>query len=91
MLQIPCYQITEQDGRFTFVGPGGMSQIMSADAIDQDARALLADAQLAIRIARANWWLNRPADPELQAAHDAAHCRVIQWNPAQDQAVTYGA
>ena len=88
-MQIPCYSITQDGERFVFAGPGGLAQQMNADALEADAKALLYDAQLAIRIARANWWLNRPADTAQQAAHDAAHCRVIQWNPASDEAVTY--
>ena len=88
MIQIPVMSITEEDGVFTFEGPNGMGQVMSAEAIEEEVAATLANFDMALRIARANWWLGRQIAAD-KPAHDAQHCRVIQWAPEQEEAVSY--
>lgn len=88
MIQIPVLSITESDGVFTFQGPHGMGQVMSAEAIEEEVAATLANVDMALRIARANWWLGRKNAAD-KTAHDAANCRVIQWEPEQEEAVSY--
>lgn len=87
-IQIPVLSITEENGVFTFHGPNGLAQVISAEEIEADAQALDADYGLGIRLARRLWWAGRAA-AEDKAAHDALHSRTLVWDPTQDPAVTY--
>jgi len=89
MIQIPVLEITEADGVFTFAGPYGMSQSMHGDDIEAEARELLANYELALKIARCHWWRTRQL-AEDKSAHDAAHSRLITWAPDTETAVAYG-
>ncbi len=89
MIQIPVLEITEADGVFTFQGPHGMSQSMNADDIEAEANELLANYEMALKIARVHWWKTRQL-AEDKAAHDAEHSRLITWAPDTETAVAYG-
>ncbi len=88
MIQIPVLDITEADGVFTFQGPHGMSQSFTAESLEEEAAELAASYEIALKIARCHWWESRKA-AEDKAAHDASHCRLITWNPAEESAVNY--
>ena len=89
MIQIPVMSITEADGEFVFEGPYGMRQTYSVEALDEEARELAANYEIALKLARVHWWTTRQQAAD-KAAHDAAHCRLITWDPAEESAVTYG-
>lgn len=89
MIQIPVLSITESDGVFTFVGPGGLSQSMNAEDIETEANDLTSNYEVALKIARCHWWQTRKLTKD-KAAHDAAHSRLIAWAPDTETAVSYG-
>lgn len=88
MIQIPVFSITENDGEFTFEGPNGLRQTFSVDALNEEAIDLSLNYEIALKIARVHWWATRQ-QAEDKAAHDAAHCRVIKWEPTAEVAVSY--
>lgn len=88
-IQIPVLSIKEEDGVFTFEGPNGLSVSMDANSLDAESKSLLSDPYIALAIARCRWWVGRP-QAEDKAAYDAMHCCTVTWNPAQENAVTYG-
>lgn len=88
-MQIPVLSITESDGVFTFVGPGGMSQSMRAEDIEAEVGELAANYEMALKIARCHWWATRKLAAD-KAAHDVLHSRLITWSPAEESAVSYG-
>jgi hypothetical protein len=89
MIQIPVMSITEADGEFVFEGPYGMRQVFSIEALNEEARDLAANYEIALKLARCHWWATRQQAAD-KAAHDAAHCRLITWDPTAESAVSYG-
>lgn len=89
MIQIPVLAIAENDGVFTITGPDGKYKVLTQDMLDENLRALIPDYELALQLALGHWWAGR-AEAVDKAAYDAAHCRLITWDPSQEQAVTYG-
>jgi hypothetical protein len=88
MIQIPVLSIVETNGVFTFEGPNGMGQVMGETDIESEAMETMANYELAFKLARCHWWMSRKNAAD-KAAHDAAHCRMIAWNPAEEIAVAY--
>lgn len=88
MIQIPVMSITEADGEFVFEGPYGMRQVFSIEALNEEARDLAANYEIALKIARVHWWATRQQAAD-KAAHDATHCRLITWEPTAEVAVSY--
>ena len=89
MIQIPVMAITENNGEFTFEGPNGMSQSMSAEDIEAEANDLRNNYEMALKIARCHWWKTRQL-AEDKTVHDAQHSRLITWAPDTETAVAYG-
>lgn len=89
MMQIPVLSITEADGEFVFEGPYGMREVFSAESLAEEAAELAANYEVGLKLARVHWWATRQQAAD-KAAHDAAHCRLITWNPTAESAVSYG-
>ncbi len=88
MIQIPVMAITENNGEFTFEGPNGLRQTFSVDALNEEAIDLSLNYEIALKLARVHWWATRQQAAD-KSAHDAAHCRLIKWEPAAEAAVSY--
>ena len=88
MIQIPVMAITENNGEFTFEGPNGLRQTFSVDALNEETIDLSLNYEIALKLARVHWWATRQQAAD-KAAHDAAHCRLIKWEPAAEAAVSY--